>query len=70
MTILIVKASRLGQGVASSNTVLCGDRTWREVAGLGGGLISAPPQGSFKVTNIYVNSAGKLVIQYSDVPQS
>jgi hypothetical protein len=33
--------------------------------GMGGGIPSSPPQGNYKVKNIYVDSqTGKLVIEY------
>jgi hypothetical protein len=32
----------------------------------GAGLVSIPPVGCFKVTNLYVDANGKLVIQWSD----
>lgn len=34
----------------------------------GGTPISTPPTGYFKVTNLYVNSEGKLVVAYDDTP--
>ena len=34
----------------------------------GGEQISAPPRGCFKITNIYINAAGKLEIIYDDTP--
>lgn len=33
------------------------------------GLVSNPPVGCFKVTNIYVDQDGKLVVKWSDTPQ-
>jgi hypothetical protein len=35
----------------------------------GGGLVSNPPVGCYKVTNIYVDENGKLVVKWSDNPQ-
>jgi hypothetical protein len=35
----------------------------------GGGILSTPPTGSFKVVNIYVNpETGKLTIEYDNTP--
>ena len=35
----------------------------------GGGVISTPPTGSFKVTNLYVDPlTGKLTIEYDNTP--
>ena len=33
-----------------------------------GPTISVPPQGFYKVTNLYVDSNGKLVVDYDDTP--
>ena len=30
------------------------------------GILSVPPEGSFKVTNFYVNAYGKFVVEYDD----
>jgi len=35
----------------------------------GGGVVSNPPVGSFKVTNVYVDANGKFIIKWSDTPQ-
>lgn len=32
------------------------------------GDVSTPPSGNFKVTNIYVNTNGKIVVEYDDTP--
>jgi hypothetical protein len=32
------------------------------------GLISNPPSGMHRVTNLYVNPEGKLVVKWDDVP--
>lgn len=34
-----------------------------------GELISTPPVGCYKVTNLYVNQNGKLAVVYDDTPQ-
>jgi hypothetical protein len=38
-------------------------------AGGGGGIVSLPPIGCYKVINIYVDADGKLVVKWSDTPQ-
>ena len=37
-------------------------------ASTGATLKSSPPEGYFKVKNLYVNSDGKFVAEYDDVP--
>jgi len=36
--------------------------------GGGGGIPSTPPTGNYKVVNVYVNTSGKIIFQYDDVP--
>lgn len=33
-----------------------------------GGFVSNPPSGGFRIVNMYVNAAGKLVVVYDDKP--
>ncbi len=43
-----------------------------DISDQGGGLgfttLSNPPPGYFRVVNLYVNGAGKLIIEYDDQP--
>lgn len=32
-------------------------------------VVSKPPSGLFRVTNLYVNELGRLVVEYEDIPQ-
>jgi len=36
--------------------------------GAGDLLVSAPPPGCMKIKNIYVNAAGKTIVEYDDAP--
>jgi hypothetical protein len=38
------------------------------IGGIAGGVPSIPPSGFKRVTNLYVNSAGKLIVAYEDTP--
>ena len=33
------------------------------------GIKSKPPSGSYKITNLYVDDKGKVVVEWNDVPQ-
>jgi hypothetical protein len=38
------------------------------IGGIAGGVPSIPPSGFKKVTNLYVNSEGKLIVAYDTTP--
>jgi len=33
------------------------------------GIPSKPPSGGYRITNLYVNDKGKVVVEWSDAPQ-
>jgi len=45
-----------------------GDKGDKGDPGLPGDIISNPPSGCRKVKNLYVNQAGKAIVEYDDTP--
>jgi len=67
----LIKTGELGERVWKilENVSITEDELSPSLLAMMGTGISSPPMGCFKVTNIYVNTDGKLVIKWDTTPQ-
>ena len=59
------------EGLDGLNTTMLELEFWKDaVLFKGNSIVSNPPSGSYRIVNMYINEKGKLVIDWSDVPEA